>query len=147
MASEAISGVGAMFHRYDSTSNVWEAIAEITSIKGPGLKRDTIDVTNLDSPDGYKEFIAGFKESGTISLSMNFRRETYDLMKADFESDVMQNYEIILPDTVETSFEFEGLVIELPLNITTKDAITADVTIQISGKVVVNDGVASGSPD
>ena len=144
MASEAISGVGAEFHRWNGSH--WDAISEITSIKGPGMKRDTIDVTSLDSVDGYKEFIAGMREAGTISLAMNFSRGNFDLMKSDFESDELQYYEIILKDSVYTSFEFAGLVTELPLNITVKDAVTMDVTIQISGAIAVNSGETSDAP-
>ena len=143
--SLAISGVGTEFHRWNGSH--WDAIAEITSIKGPGPKRDQIEVTNLDSTGGYKEYIAGFREAGTISLTMNFIRSNYDLLLADFESDVNGNYEIILADTVRTSWEFEGLVTELPLNISAKDAITMDVTILITGKIIVNSGVHSGSPN
>lgn len=144
MTTQAISGVGTEFHRWNGST--WDAIAEITSIKGPGPKREQIEVTSLDSTGGYKEFIAGFRDNGSISLTMNFRRSNYDLLLADFDSDVPQNYEIILKDAVNTSFEFEGLVTELPLTIGAKDAITMDVTILITGPVTVNDGSMSGSP-
>lgn len=145
MASSAISGVGTTFSRWDGSE--WVSIAEITSIKGPGMKRDTIEVTNMDSLGGYKEFIAGFRDSGTISLSMNFTRAGYDALKADFESNVLSYYEIVLPDTVATSFEFTGLVTEVPLTIGAKDAISMDVSIQITGPIVVNSGANSSSPN
>lgn len=144
MATQAISGVGVEFHRWNGSS--WDAIAEITSIKGPGMKRETIEVTSLDSTGGWKEFIAGFREAGTLSLSMNFRRGNLDLFMEDFESDVEQNYEIVIPDTDITTIEFTGLVTELPLSISAKDAITNDITIQITGQPVINSGVNSGSP-
>lgn len=144
MSSAAFSGVGTVFHKWDGSQ--WVAIAEITSIKGPGFKKETIEVTSMDSTGGYKEFIAGFKEAGTISLTMNFTRAGYDALKADFESYDIQNYEIILPDAVNTSFEFEGFVTEMPLTIGLKDAVTLDVTIQITGEVTVNSGENSGSP-
>ena len=70
----------------------------------------------------------------------------FGLMKSDFESDELQYYEIILKDSVYTSFEFAGLVTELPLNITVKDAVTMDVTIQISGAIAVNSGEKSDAP-
>lgn len=144
MSSSAISGVGAEFHRWNGSS--WSTIAEVISIKGPGKKRDTIEVTSLSSYHGYKEFIGGLRDGGSVSLSMNFTRDGYDMLNIDFESNVFQNYEIVLPDTVITTFEFMGLVTELPLNITVKDAITFDCSILITGKVVVNSGVNSGSP-
>lgn len=140
--SNAVAGVGTKFRRWDGSSE-WDDIAEINSITGPGMTRDTIDVTSLDSTGGYREFIGGFRNPGTITLAMNFTRATYDLMKADFESSSLQNYEIILPDTEETTLEFEGLVTELPLTIPTDDKVTADVTIQVSGQVTVNSGSAA----
>ena len=141
VGSNAIAGVGTIFNRYSGT--VWQRIAEINSISGPSMTRDTIDVTSLDSTGGYREFITGFRDGGTVSLTMNFTRETYDLMLFDFESNDAQSYEIILPDADVTSFEFCGLVTELPLEIPTDDKVTANVTIKITGKVVVNSGSGS----
>jgi predicted secreted protein len=109
------------------------------------MTRDFIDVTSLDSTGGYREFIAGFRDGGTVNLTMNFTRTTYDLMKTDFEDDAAQNYEILLPDNDSTSFEFEGLVTELPLEIPTDDKVTANVTIKIVGQVTVNSGSGSAT--
>lgn len=144
--SNAIAGVKTLFRRWDSATAAWENVAEINSITGPSMSRDTIDVTSLDSTGGYREFITGFRNPGTVTLAMNFTRETYDMMKSDFESDTAGNYEIVLPDADITSLEFEGLVTELPLTIPADDKVTADVTIQLSGEVVVNSGTASASP-
>jgi len=143
MASNAKAGVGTEFRRWSGTE--WVEIAEINSITGPGMSRDTIDVTSLSSTGGYREFITGFRNAGTVVLAMNFTRSTYDLMKDDFESDVARNYEILLPDDEATSLEFEGLVIDLPLTIPADDKITVNVTIQISGQVVINSGSGSGT--
>ena len=142
MASNAVSGVGTQFRRWTPEGH-WDNIAEINSITGPGMSRNTIDVTSLDSTGGYREFITGFRNAGTVTLAMNFTRSTYETMLADFESDSLQSYEILLPDTETTSLEFEGLVTELPLTIPADDKITADVTIQISSQVVINTGSGS----
>lgn len=140
--SDAIAGVGTVFRRYDLSTG-WASIAEVNSITGPSMTRDFIDVTSLDSTGGYREFIAGFRDGGTVTLAMNFTRATYDLMKADFESDAAVLYEIVLPDPDTTSLEFMGLVTELPLTIPTDDKVTADVTIKVDGKVTVNSGTGS----
>lgn len=141
MASNAFSGVGTLFRRWSGSA--WVNIAEINSISGPNKSRETIDVTSLDSTGGYREFIAGFRDPGTITLSMNFSRATYDLMNDDFESDDLQLYEILLPDAHSTSFEFRGLVTELPVNIVGDDKVTSDTTIKLSGQIVINSGSGS----
>jgi len=137
--SNAVAGVGTQIRRWDGAGS-WANLAEINSITGPGMSRDVIDVTSLDSTGSYREFITGFRNAGTISLSMNFTRTTYALMKTDFESDTAQNYEIVLSDDETTTLEFEGLVTELPISIPPDDKITVDVTIQISGQVTLNSG-------
>jgi len=141
MASLGIAGVGTLFRRWDGTN--WVDISEIKSITGPNKSRTTIDVTSLDSTGGYMEFIAGLKDPGGVTLAMIFRRDTFEIMNDDFESDTLQNYEIFLPDVEYTSFEFEGLVTELPLNIPANEAITVDVTIKVSGEITINSGSGS----
>lgn len=127
--SKAITGQGTIFKRNGV------AIGEINSIDGPTKSRETIEVTRLEDVDGYRQYIAGLREPGTVTLNMNFTRENYDKLNTDFESDTIQSYAIELPDEDETVFTFSGFVTELPISIPIGDKITCDVTIQISGKV------------
>lgn len=139
----AIAGVGTIFNRWDSSSGSaggWKKLAEISSITGPGMSRDTIDTTTFDTEGGYRTFIAGFRNAGTMTLSMNFTQDTYLLLKEDFEDNDARAYQILFPDTEETVIEFDGLVTEIPLTIPTDDKVTVDVTIQISGPVDVFKG-------
>jgi predicted secreted protein len=140
----AVAGVGTQLRRWNGNS--WDALGEVTEITGPGMSRSIIDTTHLATEGGYRTFITGFRDAGTLSLTMNFGRETYELLKADFESNDPSDYELILPDEDKTSFEFSGLVTEIPLSIPTDDKITNSVTIQISGQVTINSGAASVAP-
>lgn len=142
----AITGVGTLFRRWDSAGSSWVSIGEVNDISGPGMSRDTVDTTHLGTAGGYRTFIAGFRDPGTYTFTMNFNRTDYETLKADFESDTLQNYEVILPDPDNTSFEFEGLVTEIPLTIPPDDKVTVDVTIKISGPVDINSGAASAAP-
>lgn len=47
-------------------------IIEMTSIDGPNVERDMIEVTHLTSPGQAKEFIAGLIDAGEITLSCNY---------------------------------------------------------------------------
>ena len=144
MASLGVAGVGTLLRRWSGTA--WDVVEEIKNITGPALTRGTIDLTSLQSTDKYREFGAGFRDSGTVVLTLIFRRDTYITMKDDFETDDLQNYEIVFPDAESTNLEFEGLVTEMPLTCPPDDAITFNVTIKVSGKVEVNSGSGSNSP-
>jgi predicted secreted protein len=72
---------------------------------------------------------------------MNFTYAGYVIMKQDFQSDDIVNYEILLSDG--TSIEFSGYVQDLPLDVKFDDAVTSEVTIKISGMVTIDQ--SSGS--
>ncbi|MFA5374127.1 MAG: phage tail tube protein [Candidatus Omnitrophota bacterium] len=57
-----------------STVLVWNyrKILELTNISGPAQSRDMIEVTNHDSANGFKEYIAGLIDGGEITMEGNF---------------------------------------------------------------------------
>lgn len=136
--TNAVSSVGALLKKY--TGSAWASVGEVINISGPSMSREIIDVTSLASIGGYREFIAGFRDPGTVTFTMNFNRADYDTMKADFESDTEQDYELILPDDDVTTLEFTGLVTELPLNLDPGSQITCNITIKVTGQITVNSG-------
>lgn len=149
MSTHALSGIGTKFYQWVNPPNTglgayWLLVAEVNSIDGPSMSRETIDVTTLGSTGGYREFVPSLKTGGSVNLGMNFTRDTYQLMKENFDSDIPRAFCIVIPDgtttTNSTVFEFTGLVMELPLSITVDDKITADVTIQITGEPVFRVG-------
>jgi len=136
--SDAFSGVGTTFKRSDMTSSaaLFTAIAEINSITGPNKTRETIDVTSLDSAGGYREFIASFRDAGTVELEMNFTRQGYEDLNDDFEIETLVDYQINLPDG--TTLDFSGLVVDLGMAIPMDNKVTATVSIKISGQVILS---------
>ncbi|KKN42010.1 hypothetical protein LCGC14_0717700 [marine sediment metagenome] len=136
--SDAFSGVGAQFKRGDGASaEAFIALTEVNSIQGPNKTRDTIDVTSLDSTDGYREFIAGFRDGGEVVLNMNFTRVGFDTLNDDFESNDSVNYQIVLPDTGGTIFDLTGYVTNVAMAIPMDDKVTMDITIKITGPVTL----------
>ena len=131
MASNAFAGVGTVFKRGAA------AIAEVISISGPNLTRGTIDVTNLDSTNGYKEFIAGFRDGGEVTLSMNFTMATWQDFKDDIDSDDSVAYSIVLGNTEENTFGFDAFVTALGMAIPFDDKVSSDVTLKIDGELTI----------
>lgn len=132
MPSNAFAGVGTIFLRNGVP------VAEINNINGPSKTRDSIDVTSLDSAGGYREFIGGFKDGGEVSFTMNFTRDGYILLNDDYESSDLQNYSIRLPDQTSTQFDFFALVTAIGLGIPMDDKVVSDITLKVSGQVIMN---------
>ena len=141
--TNAISSMGTKFYRWSGSA--WVEMGDITAVEGPQKTRDTLEVTQLNSDDQYKEFIADLKDGGTANLTASFVRANYDLIATDFESTTAQSYAIVLPDTDNTTVEFEGLVIEQPLAVGVGDKISADVSIKVTGKPLHYDGSSAFS--
>lgn len=135
MPSNAFSGVGTKFYREDPAGgpSPWAALAEINNISGPGMTRDFIDVTSLDSTGGFREFITGFRDGGEVTFDMNMTYADYKKLKSDFDRDSAVSYKIVLPDDKESTFSFDGLVTGIPLNIPPDDKVTVSVTIKVTG--------------
>jgi predicted secreted protein len=129
MASSAFSGVGTVFKRGAV------AVAEITNISGPNITRGTIDVTNLDSTNGYKEFIGAFRDGGEVTLSMNFTMATWQDFKDDIDDDDPVAYSIVLGNTEENTFGFDALVTSLGMAIPFDDKVSSDVALKIDGEL------------
>jgi len=66
MTTSGLNAFGTTF-KWNGT-----ALAELTSIGGPKLKVDTIDLTSHDSTSGFREFVAGLKDGGEIKIEGNF---------------------------------------------------------------------------
>lgn len=69
----AISGYAATIQVSDAASPaVHTAIAEAVKISGFGIERTVIEATNLTSPQQFKEFIYGMKESKEFGVEANY---------------------------------------------------------------------------
>lgn len=133
-------GSKAMFDITKTPLEKYVSLAHITNITGPSMTKDTIDTTALDTVGGYRTFITGFKNAGTLTLTMMFTADGYNALKDFYDNDLPQKFRITLPDKATddghgTQLTFDGLVTEIPLTIPPDDKITCDVTVQIVGTV------------
>jgi len=141
--ADGATAMGAQIRRYDGS---WQEIVGVRSVGGPGMTRDQVETTLLNATNGYKTFLPTFRDGGTIPLVVRFSRDEYEQMKADFDSDALVNYELVLPDTDSTTIEFEGFLTELGLPLEITSVIEANMTIKISGNPTINSGSASATP-
>lgn len=139
MPSDAISGVGTLFQIGDgnSASEQFSSVAEINTISGPNITRDVIDVTSLDSTDGWREFIAGFRDGGEVTLELNFTIAGYDKFLDYLQLDESNNYQCVLPDTTNTTLGYAAIITNLGLAVPTDSKVTQSVTLKVTGAVTL----------
>lgn len=110
----------------------FEPVAQVTSISGPGIERETLDVSAHDSPDGWREFVGGLKDPGEVSIDINYDPSIHDTLLADLSVDVATNYELVFPDSSTWSFSgfLSGFEPEAP-----HDAkLAASLTFKVTGQ-------------
>ena len=109
-------------------------IANLTSIGEIGVESEEIDATDLDSPNNYKEFIAGSKDAGEVSLAGNIKDETnVEKMLALAESQSMEQWKVTYPS--KATWTFTGFVKSFKDGEKTPDGLaTFTASIRISGK-------------
>jgi hypothetical protein len=72
-ASGALLGYGSVFEiQTENSPDAFAAVAEVTNIKPPSADIDQVDVTHMQSPLRYREFIDGLIDAGECSFDINF---------------------------------------------------------------------------
>jgi len=114
-------------------------IAEVSSISGPGLSLDTIDVTHHSSTAGWREFVGGLLDAGEVSFDINYTPTdaTHDastgLIK-DMVDRTVRNFQLVFPDTGNTTWSFSALVTGFEPSEPIDDKLAASVTLKLTGQ-------------
>jgi len=111
MASKQIISYGATVKR--STDGVtYTAIPEVKGVAIPQVEQEYPEVTNMDSPNGYREFIKGLKDAGEIEVPAGYTHAGFTQQLADSQAADAIYYEVTLrpaPDqTAGDEFLFRG---------------------------------------
>ena len=110
--SKQIIAYGATVERSIDGGTTWAAIPECKGIAIPMVETDYQDVTSLDSPNGFREYIKGLKDAGVISVPCGYTAAGYEQQLADEALDVPVQYRTTLRPAPDQSagdvFEFSG---------------------------------------
>lgn len=124
---------------YSSTLKIGaNTIAQIKEISGPSRSADSVDVTTLDSPNRYREFIAGLKDGGEVSFTVVYDPSiaSHAALNTSFESGAVEACEIGLT-LLARKLTFNASITGLGVTIPVDDAITQEVTLKVSGPVAI----------
>lgn len=140
MASKQIIAYGAEVERSIDAGVTYIAIPECKGVAIPMVETDFQDVTSLDSPNGFREYIKGLKDAGVISVPCGYTSAGYTQQLADQARPAPVLYRTTLKVAVGQStgdvFTFSGFPtpqveggdIGAPLEMTISIRTTGDVT-------------------
>lgn len=117
------------------------AIAQVDNITGPGLKLNTLDVTNHDSTGGWQEFIGGLKDGGDVKLDINYdpagatHKAAAGGLLTDLTAGTALAYALKFPDAATTTWTFSAIVTSFEPKAPANNKLTASVTLKVTGVV------------
>lgn len=131
-----IDGFGTVLARGDGATptETFTAIANVNNIGGPGLSRETIDVTAHDSPDQWMEFLGGLKDGGEVSMDVNYDPAEHDTLLDDFDATDPINYQLVFPDAASTTWQFPTILTGFEPTAPYDDKLTATIGFKVAGK-------------
>ncbi len=115
-------------------------VAELQTISGPSMSADAIDATSHDSPNEFREFIAGVKDGGEISIEGNLVASDANgqvVLEGDVADGGNALYHIILP-SAEAEWLFNGYATAWNNTAPFDDKLGFSATIKVTGKPVLS---------
>lgn len=144
MASSGVSGFSTLllwnFHR----------VLEMANIGGPSEVRDVIDVTNHDSPDNYREFVAGPGSGGEVSVEGNLivgDANGQIAFHTDVQGGTKREVWIVLPMAVGAAMKFDALAKGFSPSEPFEDKVGISGSLQITGKPLLYTTQSGGISD
>lgn len=134
MVSSGVSGFSSLL--------IWNyhRILEMLSISGPSQSMDPIDVTSHDSPEGYREFVAGILSGGEISIEGNLIVEDelgQQKFYADLQAGNKRDAWIVMPMGVGAALSFSALAKGFNPSAPYEDKIGVSMSLQVTGKPIL----------
>ena len=113
-------------------------IAQVRDIGGPGISMDTIDVTTHDSTDAWREFIAGLKDGGEVSLDLVYDPDnaSQTLLRTDLDARTVNSYSITLTDITPAIITFDCLVTAFEPSASVENELALSASLKITGEPV-----------
>lgn len=125
-------------------------VARLTNITPPELSRDDIDVTDHDSPDGFREFVPGLKQSGEVPLEGNLipTDSTQTGLLAAVDIDEPEEWTIEFPTIPKLYIRFFGYVKSFAIaEAPVEGVMKFTATIKATGKPIIETDTSAGLTD
>lgn len=135
-ASQAKAGYGSLLKIGNGASpEVFSTILENVNIDPPFDAADIIEVTNHDSPGGYKEFTPTLLDAGEISGEGNFVFDsTQTSVRTALTGKTRTNFQFVVPLSTPKTCSFAAIVTQWAPKTPLKDRMTYQFKLRVTGQ-------------
>lgn len=136
--------IGTILTKIKSGNELTDTIiGKLTSIGEIGIESEEIDTTTLDSANDFKEFVAGSKDAGEVSVNGNIVDETLiEKLMSLANSRSVENWTVTYPSGA--TWSFSAFIKSFKDGEKTVDGLaTFTATLRISGAPVYTKAGAS----
>lgn len=142
MATKQRIVYGATTKWSNDSGSTWANIPECKALVVPEVEIEYQDATSLDSPNGFREWIAGLKDGGEITIPCGYTSDGYNT--AHSYRGTLVSFETTMPlESGQTSgdkFAFSGIVNPSLETNDVGDIIAMNIKIRTSGDVTFTKG-------
>lgn len=134
--------MSAGIHGHGSTLSIGgTAVGNITSISGPEISRDPLDISTMDSGTKHREFIPGMIDSGEITAELNYDGTTIATLLKNQTTASAAAIVITIPDgdgtTNKSTYTGSGFITSLGHAIPFEDKVTQSVGIKLTSTLAL----------
>lgn len=126
--------------RVSSDGSSFTKIAYVETLGELGAEAADVEVTNMDSPNGYREYIGGLRDPSELSFGCVWDPDdaTHDATSgliAMFDSQAVLYWELICADPSSTKGSFQGRVKSYKISTPKDDKSMLNINIKMSGGI------------
>lgn len=136
MTTSAKTGFGILVSlaNYDSPSTFVD-LGEVLSVTAPALSRDAIDASHTASANRYRDYIAGLRDAGEVTVEFNYvpGGTGDDQMLLAFADDDPWNLKILFADGT-SSWTCPAFLTSYEPSAPHDDKMTLSVTFKLTGQ-------------
>lgn len=137
--SQAMIGYGSRLYLGSNAliTATFTELGEVTNISGPNYSTDSVDVTHMQSPDGFREFVCGLTDPGEVSFDFNYvpGNPTDEILDELYDIDPVsrkRSWKITFPNGGQ--FIFQGFMTSWERTSPTEDKMTSSITVKVTAR-------------
>jgi hypothetical protein len=113
------------------------AIAEVINIDLSGAKLDLVDVTNMSSTLGYKEWLPTLREGGEVSCEANLTTaNALTTLQADFDGNIVQAWAFTVSTPIISTCSFNAYVMDIGVKLAHDKQAILNFKLKVTGPKV-----------